>query len=99
MTSKLLTIREVAHHLNLTEKEVIELAEDGGIPAYKVGGVYLRFRKEQLDEVKHKIKPNQSLVSIEGTLAERIGDFFYHHDFYILSLVVIFFLLHFIAGL
>lgn len=99
MTSKLLTIREVAHHLNVTEKEVIELAESGEIPAYKVGGVYLRFRKEQLDEVRHKIKPNQSLVSIEGTLGERIGDFLYHHDFYIFSLIVIFFLLRSIAGL
>ena len=67
MTSKLLNIRDVAKYLNITEKEVIELAESGAIPAYKVGGVYLRFKKEQLDGIKHKIKPNQSLVSIEGT--------------------------------
>ena len=71
----------------------------GAIPAYKVGGVYLRFKKDQIDGVKDKIMPNQALVSIEGTTSERIRDFVYHNDFYILSLVVIFFLLYFIVKL
>lgn len=99
MTSKLLTIRDVAKYLNITEKEVVELAESGAIPAYKVGGIYLRFKKEQLDNVKHKIKPNQSLVSIEGSFPERVRDFVYHNDFYILSLVIIAFLLIYIVRL
>ncbi len=99
MTVKLFTIREAANYLNLTEKEVIDLSDSGDIPAYKVGGVYLRFKKEQLDQIKHKIKPNQSLVSIEGTLFERTKDFIYHNDFYFLSLIIIFFLLYFIVML
>ena len=99
MTAKLLTIRDAAHYLNITEKEVIELAESGAIPAYKVGGVYLRFKKEQLDGIKHKIEPNQSLVCLEGTSFERARDFVYHNDFYILSLVIIFSLLYFIGRL
>ncbi len=99
MTSKLLTIREAAGYLNITEKEVVDFAEKGVIPAYKVGGVYLRFKKEQLDDVRHRIKPNQSLISIEGTPAERVRDFVYHNDFYIFSLFVIFLLLYFIVKL
>ncbi|HAJ56908.1 MAG TPA: hypothetical protein DCL35_03955 [Candidatus Omnitrophica bacterium] len=99
MSSKLLTIREVATLLNVTEKEVVDLAQSGDIPAYKVGGLYLRFKKEQLDNVKHKIKPNQSLVSIEGTVFERTKDFIYHNDFYIASLAIIFFLLYLIVTL
>lgn len=99
MSSKLLTIREVAKYLNITEKEVIDLAETGDIPGYKVGGVYLRFKKEQLDQIKHRIKPNQSLVTIEGTSFERVRDFIYHNDFYILSLIIIFFLLYLIIKL
>lgn len=98
-SSKLLTIREVAGYLNLTEKEVVDLAQSGDIPAYKVGGVYLRFKKEQIDHVKHKIKPNQELVSIEGTLFERTKDFIYHNDFYFASLFIIFLLLYFIVTL
>lgn len=99
MSSKLLTIREVAKYLNITEKEVMDLAESGDIPGYKVGGVYLRFKKEQLDQIKYRIKPNQSLVTIEGTSFERIRDFIYHNDFYILSLIIIFFLLYLIIKL
>jgi hypothetical protein len=75
------------------------MAESGAIPAYKVGGVYLRFKKEQIDSVKDKIKPNQAIMSIEGTTGERLRDFVYHNDFYILSLIVIFFLLYFIVKL
>jgi len=99
MTSKLLTIREVESYFNITEKEVIDLAESGDIPAYKVGGVFLRFKKEQLDQIRHKVKPDQSLISIEGTHPERMRDFLYHYDFYILSLIIVFFLLYFIVRL
>ncbi len=99
MTGKLLAIREVAQYLNITEKEVIDLAERGLIPAYKVGGVYLRFKKEQIDGVRHKIKPNATLVSIQGNFSERLRDFVYHYDFYLLSLVIIGFLLYFIVTL
>jgi len=99
MAANLLAIREVAQYLNITEKEVIELAERGIIPAYKVGGVYLRFKKEQVEAARSKIKPNATLVSIEGTLPERLRDFIYHYDFYILSLVIVGFLLYFIVTL
>lgn len=99
MTAKFLTVREVAGYLNITEKEVIDLAQSGVIPAYKVGGVYLRFKKEQVEGVRHKIDPNQSLVKIEGTSAEKVRDFVYHNDFYILSLIVISVLLYFIVQL
>ena len=99
MTGKLLAIREVAQYLNITEKEVIELAERGVIPAYKVGGVYLRFKKEQIDAVRPKIKPNATLVSIQGSIFERLRDLVYHYDFYLLSLVLIGLLLYFIVTL
>ena len=69
------------------------------IPAYNVGGVYLRFKKDQIDTVRHKIEPNQSLVSIEGTAAERMRDFLYHYDFYLFSLGIVFLLIYFIIKL
>ena len=43
---KLLTVREVSVLLRISEKEVMDLAETGLIPAYKVGGVYVRFKKD-----------------------------------------------------
>lgn len=94
MAEKLLTIREVAYLLCASEKEVIELAEKGEIPAYKVGGVYLRFQKDQIDHYKQKTKRLKSGAGQSGyTAGERLRDFFYFYDFYILSTILIVILL------
>jgi excisionase family DNA binding protein len=87
---KLLTVREVAGLLNLTEKEVIELAEKGKLPAYKVAGVYLRFKRQEVEEFKRMaLKSGFLSPSSRIPLKEKISDFFYFNDFYIFSLVII----------
>lgn len=96
MAEKLLTIREVAYILGLNEKEVVELAEKGIIPAYKVGGVYLRFQKVQIEHYKNKIRggtDHKNSSKVGYTAAERLRDFFYFYDFYIFSAVLIILLL------
>jgi excisionase family DNA binding protein len=85
---KLLTVREVSHILNLSEKEVMDLAENGSIPAYKVGGVYLRFKRGQVEEYRKRI-PSDTGVNREVPFKDRIFDFFYYNDFYILSIMLI----------
>lgn len=89
MREKLLTIREAAQYLGITEKQVIDLSEKSIIPAYKVGGVYLRFRKEQLVAVRDKIKPTTKEEYAEYSFQDRLSDFFYYNDFYVLSLLII----------
>ena len=88
---KLLTIREVSLILNITEKEVIDLAENQVIPAYRIGGVYLRFKRQQIEEYKKKINtPAVKSNSSEGnSFKDRIIDFVYFNDFYILSVLII----------
>lgn len=89
---KLLTIRDVSLILGISEKEVIDLAESGKIPAYKVGGVYLRFKREQIEAFRKKLKPveqKRTEVSQRPSLTERLSDFFYFNDFYILSVLII----------
>ncbi len=55
MPEKLLSISEVAAYLGLSEEEVKRLVDMGELPAYKIGGTFLRFRKEQIDAVKSEI--------------------------------------------
>lgn len=89
---KLLTVRDVSAILAISEKEVIDLAEDGKIPAYKVGGLYLRFKREQVEEFRKTIKityPQKKEEEIKYSAKDRISDFFYFNDFYIISLLVI----------
>lgn len=92
---KLLTVREAASILGISEKELVELAENGQIPAYKIGGVFLRFKKEQVYEFK-KINKKFSKKIDTGqkySFKDRLSDFFYFNDFYILTLLIIILLL------
>lgn len=129
MPEKLLTIREAAEHLKVPEEEVKRLVDIGAIPAYKIGGTFLRFRREQLDAIRSEIstiervepghakpildshgKPVHPYTDLEREikrkepltrqydyiLTERMSDFFYFNDFYIVSLIIILVLVYFI---
>jgi excisionase family DNA binding protein len=88
---KLLTVRDVSMLLNISEKEVLNLAETRTIPAYKIGGMYLRFKKEQVLEYKktfHHTLPKAHDHN-DYPLTDKISDFFYFNDFYVLSAILI----------
>ena len=53
MAERLITVRDVSRILGISEKEVIELAEQGVIPAYKIAGTHLRFKRDQINRIKH----------------------------------------------
>lgn len=55
MPEKLLSIKEVAEYLKVSEEEIKRLVDIGEIPAYKIGGTFLRFRKEHLDAIRSEI--------------------------------------------
>ena len=88
---KLLTIRDVSLMLSISEKEVIDLAESGKMPAYKVGGVYLRFKREQIEEFKKSLKPliYKTTPEEKYSFKDKVSDFLYFNDFYILSILLI----------
>lgn len=102
--NKLLNLFEAALFLNIGEEELKSLAEAGKIPAYKVGGVFLRFKLEQLSEAKPGIKeklddlshdtqktvlmPEQEKVAFWA----RMQELWYFYDFYIIAFFVIVFI-------
>ena len=99
MSEKLLTIKEVCQYLSLSEEDLRKLVDRGEIPAYRLGGTILRFRKDQIDRIKAKGIPKISKVeeevltiASEGRL-ERWKDFLYFNDFYIFSAIIIVILL------
>lgn len=129
MPEKLLSIKEVAEYLKVSEDEIKRLVDTGIIPAYRIGGSFLRFRREQIDGIMSEInraegeEPERGKVKLDGhghpthpytdlerdikkkepvvrqydyTAAERIRDFIYFYDFYIISFAVIFTLIYLI---
>ncbi len=53
MEDEILTIKEVAAYLKLTEKTAYRLAAERTLPGFKVGGSW-RFRKSEIDKWIHK---------------------------------------------
>ena len=95
---KLLTVRDVSTLLGISEKEVINLAESGTIPAYKIAGVYLRFKREQVLEFQKSDKVSVEKIHVpqKYTFKDKASDFFYFNDFYLISFSVIAALLYII---
>lgn len=126
MPEKLYTIQEAAKFLNISEEEVKRLVDVGEVPAYKVGGIFLRFRKEQIEAIKREVdlfeaeavgsprpapgpgeKPSHLYTDLEReikkrepmvsqydyTFAERLSDFWYFNDFYLISVLFVIFIM------
>lgn len=49
MADEILTLKEVAKYLKLTEKTAYRLASEGKLPGFKVGGSW-RFKESDLQE-------------------------------------------------
>ncbi|NQT95185.1 MAG: helix-turn-helix domain-containing protein [Candidatus Omnitrophica bacterium] len=99
MTDKLLTLKEAADTIGVSEKEVQRLVDDGELSAYQIGGVYLRFKEEQVFSLRAKyskepsssppsLQINKEATTAKGTIISAIKDFFYFNDFYIISIAV-----------
>ena len=94
---KLLTVREVATYFKISEKAVVDLSQEGIIPAYKVGGAFLRFKEDQLRTVKITPKMLSGLkdssrddkgYSGYRNPLERINDFLFYNNFYFLCFII-----------
>ncbi len=95
----MLNLEDAAVYLAQSPEEVKKLAERGDIESYKIGGAYLRFKKEHLIAFK-QIAFKQKMDSFPGknskvvsdsksSLLERIQDFWYFNNLYIISLGII----------
>ncbi|RZD21557.1 helix-turn-helix domain-containing protein [Pseudoalteromonas sp. MEBiC 03485] len=49
MSDEILTLKELAEYLKLTEKTAYRLAAEGKLPGFKVGGSW-RFKRTDLDQ-------------------------------------------------
>lgn len=98
MIDKLLTLKEAATILGIAEDRIRHLVDEGDIPAYQIGGMYLRFKEEQIFLLKDKylkesISTSQQEIRAGGVpednIISNIKDFFYFNDFYIISAALI----------
>jgi len=90
---KLWTTAEVARYLGILEPEVEQLVREGRLTGYRLAGQFLRFRPDQVKQLKGVVAPrSQSAGGIPPETQrwqERLRDFAYFHAFYLISFVLL----------
>ena len=92
---KFLTSQEAADYLGISEEELGKVLEGMRIPSYKIGGIYTRFKVDDLNLYRRRI-PKKIRQKKGHPVSDRIKDFFYFNDFYIFSVIAIVAILYFI---
>ncbi len=84
-----ITVRESAQVLGISEKKVMDMIETQKLQAYRIADQFLRLKKSEVLAIRNTGKIVNENVKFQYTQGERIQDFFYYNDFYIVSLMVI----------
>ena len=86
---KLWTTAEVAKYLGIAELDVEELVRQGQLTGYKLGGQFLRFRPDQVEALKGKLRfrphAGSAVIRQRDPWLSRLQDFIYFYDFYLVS--------------
>lgn len=92
---RFVTSKEASDYLCISEDELNDLAGKHLIPIYKIGGIYTRFKVDDLETYRRKgvTKGNKDY---RNSNLDRIRDFLYFNDFYIYSIIAIAAMLYFI---
>ena len=93
MPEKLLTAEEVSGLLGISEEDIKKMVKKGELPAYQIGGRFLRFRKEQLEALKDGITAQLPEETPAQPSIDKFLDFLYFNDFYIISAILTFLVL------
>lgn len=81
----MLTLKEVMDFLDLGQSDVEHLVKKGRLSAFKIGGTYLRFRKDQVVEVKATLN-RRGRAQVYWTKAR---NYWYFNRIYILSALLL----------
>jgi excisionase family DNA binding protein len=96
MSSQYITVRETAQMLAVSEKKVMDLIEGGNLQAYKIADQFLRLKRNEVVSILSTGQVVSENVTQSYTAGERVHDFFYFNDFYLISSAVIGILLYII---
>lgn len=88
MSDQFISVREAAQLLKVSEKKIMELAQAGKLQSYRIAGQFVRFKRDEILNIKTAGEVVAENTHFEYTSRERIKDFFYFNDFYIISFII-----------
>lgn len=95
--NSMLTLEEVKNFLQVSQDEVEALLKNGRLNAYKIGGSYIRFRKEEVEALRQERMPAKNRTGSRGIFS-RVADIWRFNNFYIVSAILIGVLIFLVAG-
>ncbi len=91
-----ISVRESAQILGVSEKKIMDLIEERKLEAYRIADQFLRLKRSEVLSLKNSGSVTPETGPIPYTTVERIADFFYFNDFYIISAILMGLLLYLI---
>ncbi|MFC1510333.1 helix-turn-helix domain-containing protein [Candidatus Omnitrophota bacterium] len=88
-TTQYISVRETAQLLAISEKKVMDLIEQRKLQAYRIANKFLRLKKADVLILRNSGEIKKENIQISYTTSEKVKDFFYYNDFYMLSLSII----------
>jgi excisionase family DNA binding protein len=105
-----LSPKEAAEVLEISETELRGLVEKHQVPTHQVAGAFLRLKKQEVEDLKIKWRIERELFPrpqkffahrqavARSSFFDKIRDFWYFNDFYILCSILIMLLLYLILS-
>ncbi len=93
-TTQFISVRETSQLLGISEKKVMDLIDEKKLHAYRIADKFLRLKRSEVQALRtsgHVIREDHQIAY---TTAEKVKDFFYFNDFYIVAGLIIFELLY-----
>lgn len=95
------SVREACELLGVSEEDLRDLIKRHQVPTHNVAGAFTRLKKSEIEALKNKWRIDRELFPRaqkdarrheavqKATLAEKLRDFWYFNDFYILCAALI----------
>jgi len=93
-----ISVREAAQVLGVSEKRIMDLIEGDQLIAYRIANQFLRLRKTDVLKLQTSGSVEPESKQQPYTWNEKIRDFFYFNDFYMICAALIAILIYIIAN-
>ena len=86
--NNMLTLDEVKNFLEVEQQVIEKFIQDEVLHAYKIGGVYIRFRKEEVLGLKYDVLLKKKKAGVSNSPGQRLWNFWKFNNFYIISVLI-----------
>lgn len=87
--TQFISVRETAQILGISEKKVMDLIEARKLQAYRIADKFLRLKKADILSLRNTGVIEKENVTFSYSGNEKISDFLYFYDFYLISCLII----------